>query len=339
MSDQEQYESHGEVWLGDLLYSLAHTNIGDETTSVEWAVEMMGLDPRFAEAVLHMRREAAPRTTAAERDAQPHVPLRSSVPTYFDDMPDWPVPYEIVREHHASPKQGTMPDWYRDAGELEDIDETQLELRPEFRPLFAPGTTRALLSTALATPNGEGDIDLEVIIERITRQRPITTLPRMRLSTMRLGIQLLIDRGEGMLPFSADQELLYEAIHEVVGWDRVETLYFDDSPLHKMYEGDRYGKTLGYAPPTPGTPVVVLTDLGLAGRRSTRFGATETEWLKFAKLVRGAECPLLALTPYGPVRTPRRLRDAMYVLLWDRVTNVSRVRSTVGHGLELERKS
>ena len=83
----------------------------------------------------------------------------------------------------------------------------------------------------------------------------------------------------------------------------------------------------------------MLTDLGLAGRSSRRFGATEAEWLKFAKLVRGAECPLLALTPYGPVRTPRRLRDAMYVLLWDRVTNVSRVRSTVGHGLELERKS
>jgi len=286
-----------------------------------------------------MRHEPAPRTTAAERGKQADVPLRSLVPPDFDAMPDWPLPYEIIREHRASPTQGTVPDWYRDAGELGDIDEAQLELRPEFRPLFAPETTRALLSTALATPKGEGDIDLELIIERITRQRPITTLPRMRLSTMRLGIQLLIDRGEGMLPFSADQELLYEAIHEVVGWDRVETLYFDDCPLDKMYEGDRYGKALAYVPPTPGTPVVMLTDLGLAGRRSTRFGASESEWLKFAKLVRGAECPLLALTPYGPARTPRRLRDAMYVLLWDRVTNVSRVRSTVGHGLQLESRS
>lgn len=337
MTDNAPYESHGEVWLGDLLNALAHTNVGDETTSVAWAVEMMGFDPSIAAEFLRTRRAAAPLPTAALRGNQPDDRPRSVVHTAFDGMPDWPVPYEIVREHHASPAQGTMPAWYTDADELEKIDEAQLELRPKFEPLFAPETIRALLSTALATPNGEGDIDLELIIERITHQRPITTLPRMRFSTMRLGIQLLIDRGEGMLPFSADQELLCEAIHEVVGRDRVETLYFDDCPLDKMYEHDRYGKVFAYAPPTPGTPVVMLTDLGLACRHSMRCGAPEAEWLKFAKLVSGAECPLLALTPYGPARTPSRLRDAMYVLLWDRVTNVSLVRSTVGHGLELER--
>ena len=337
MSEERSDPPHGEVWLSDLLHGLAHTKAGDDESSVQWAVELLDLDPCIAKPESPAGHAASSDITPIEpgdASKSPGTTLRHAPTPLPGEMPDRPVPYEVVRTHYAS-RTGALPHWYESAGELEELDEAQFELRPEFQPLFLPGTMRALIATAFATPNGEGEIDLDLIIERIARQQPLVVLPRTRHSTMRLGIQLLIDRGDGMLPFSADQELLCGAIHEVVGQDRVETLYFDDSPLRKMNEGDRFGRQFAYEPPTPRTPVIMLTDLGLAGRRSTAFGASTAEWLEFAKIVRGAGCPLLALTPYGSKRTPRRLRKTMYILPWDRITNVSLVRRTVGLGLEL----
>jgi hypothetical protein len=241
-----------------------------------------------------------------------------------------------VRQETPGNREEELPEWYVEADALADVDDEQLDVRPQFRPLFRPGTTRALLSTALATPSGEGDIDLEVIIEWITQLRPVTALPKKRLSSIRLGIQLLIDRGAGMSPFITDRELLVELIRDVVGRDSVEIFFFSDSPLRQVDRGDRYANRFRYEPPTAGTPVVVLTDLGIAGQSSTSFGAKEEEWLRFARLVRGAECPVLAFTPYGPKRWPPALKKVMYILQWDRATNVSIIRRAVGRGLELK---
>jgi hypothetical protein len=139
-----------------------------------------------------------------------------------------------------------------------------------------------------------------------------------------------------MSPFITDSELLAERIHDVVGRNSVEVLFFSDSPLRQVDRGDRYAKRFRYEPPIGGTPVVVLTDLGIAGQSSTSFGAKEAEWLRFARLVRSAECPILTFTPYGPKRWPPALKRLMHILHWDRATNVSIVRRAVGRGLELK---
>ena len=325
----------GEIWLGDLLRAVAHANVGSDSERVAWAIEFLGLEPDVFELAEASRAAAggaehasAPRPPGENVDAGPKLGGRRRTGRT--------VAYEITRQHSPAATSTGMPAWYDDATELAPAAPAHLDARPPFRPLFRPGTTRALLSTSLATPSGEGDIDLGVIIDAIVRMRPISTLPRKRLSSLRLGIQLLVDRGQGMRPFAADRDLLLDDIRAVVGRDRMELLYFADTPLRQVDRGDRYGHRFAYEAPPAGTPVVVLSDLGLAGRGAGRFGASAEEWLKFARLVRGAECPLLALTPYGAHRWPRTLSALMHILPWDRSTNVSAVRRVIGHGLEVK---
>lgn len=337
MAHNNRYDSYGDVWIGDLLHAVAHTTIGDATECVAWGLDILGLSPGLFQIPAKIKLWGRP-AGAYDREADD---TQTSIDKRQHEkdrqiQPDRRIPFEVVRQETPGIREKELPEWYVKAEKLADVDEEQLDIRPPFRPLFHPGTTRALLSTALATPSGEGDIDLDVIIEWITRLRPVTALPKKRLSSIRLGIQLLIDRGAGMSPFITDRELLVELIRDVVGRDSVEILYFSDSPLRQVDRGDRYAKRFRYGPPTAGTPVVVLTDLGIAGQSSTSFGAKEEEWLRFARLVRGAECPVLAFTPYGPKRWPPALKNLMYILQWDRGTNVSIIRRAVGRGLELK---
>ena len=243
------------------------------------------------------------------------------------------IPYAILSRQ--VPLEGQVKGWQEGAEPLPDLTDAQLEMRPPLEPLFNPKTSRALISTAFATQRKEGEIDYSSLFERIYALRPITELPRLPMSTLRFGIQLLIDRGQGTWPYYADQELIRDEILGIVGRDRVETLYFTDSPLRGYGPGSRRRWRRPYVPPAAGTPVVVLTDLGIARRRQSTMGAGEAEWLEFAERVHSAECPLLALVPYDESRWPAALRKAFYLLTWDRATHVSMIRRIVGHGLQV----
>jgi hypothetical protein len=243
------------------------------------------------------------------------------------------LPYDIVDRHGELAEETellTELQWLTQAVDLPPASHPSMDIRLPFEPLLAPQSTRAILSLALSTRQEDGELDINRIIEHIVSGQPLTRIPRQPLRTLRVGIQLLLDRGQGLMPFARDQEHLLENILNVVGRDRVQQLRFADSPLWGCGPESRF--TWGrYAPPTPGTPVVLLTDLGIAGRRDPTIGAPEDEWLEFAARVRAANCPLLAIIPYVDWRRwPTRLRRVMTILAWDRSTTVSKVRNTIG---------
>ena len=79
--------------------------------------------------------------------------------------------------------------------------------------------------------------------------------------------------GESMQPFALDQQILRDALLRVVGRDRVEVALFDGCPLRSFGLGPR-DEWHEYEPPTPGTPVVVVTDLGIVRAVDTMGFAT-----------------------------------------------------------------
>jgi hypothetical protein len=334
--ESESNEAYGEVWLGDLLLALAGTTHGDGEACVAWAVEMLGLSERLSgplrksgdnphdagNGIVHpaVEQQVESKSSDPERERPP-------VPT------DQPIPYAIVSQRLEVQRQSLQ--WREDAEPLPEVTDAQIEMRPPLAPLFNPKTSRALISTAFSTQRNEGAIDFATLFDQICALRPVTRLPRLPVSTMRFGIQLLIDRGQGTWPYYGDQESVRDEILGIVGRDRVETLYFSDSPLRGFGAGSRSGWKRPYEPPAAGTPVVVVTDLGIGRGRNPDMGAGVEEWLRFAEAVHSAECPLLALVPYGEPRWPGELRKAMYILCWDRGTHVSLVRRIVGHGLEV----
>ncbi len=97
-------------------------------------------------------------------------------------------------------------------------------------PLLRPGWARAILSAALSTDGDAGDVDVEALVPLIATRSQIDRLPRLPRPTMRRGVQLLLDRGPGLTPFSGDQDWLATQVRRVGGLDRVQVVEFFTAP-------------------------------------------------------------------------------------------------------------
>jgi len=198
-------------------------------------------------------------------------------------------------------------------------------------PLLAPAQTRAILSTGLATTAYDGALWVEEAVRRIARGQHFGDVPRMPRPTLLRGVQVLVDRGGGMLPFYEDVKELLDRIRSVVGRTLVHVLQFEASPLRGVGAGAQWSWT-GYEHhrPAPGTVVLLVTDLGI-GTSPAGSGASVREWLAFAELVRRERCALRALVPYPENRWPAALKDVLTILPWDRGTGVHRVQRALAH--------
>lgn len=201
-------------------------------------------------------------------------------------------------------------------------DEGSIEV-PPLDPLFGAQWARGILSAGLATLGPDGPLDVEAVTQSLARCEILERLPTLPSWTLERGAQLLLDKSHAMMTFVRDQAWLLREIRNVVGEDRLEVLRFTGSPVRGAGRGARPWPV--YAPPPPGTPVVLLTDLGICQPSLAADWAGEEEWATFAAAVSRAGCPLLAFVPYGPERWPPRLAPLMNIFQWDRGTTASAV--------------
>jgi hypothetical protein len=192
-------------------------------------------------------------------------------------------------------------------------------------PLFGPPRGRAILSTTLATTVLEGEIDVERIVRDVSNGRPVRHLPRRPSLTLRRGVQLLLDHGPGMDPYRFDRERLVHSLDAILSDDRLEVLDFVACPARNAGKGTRDDWT-AWKPPAAGTPVVVVTDLGIGGSALDDERASPAEWLEFAHHVRSKGCVLIGLIPYEAGRWPPALARAMTLIHWSERTTVGSVR-------------
>ncbi len=269
----------------------------------------------------------APTTTKGEEDGDSEV---------AEARPDDVLPMGGLehREREASPSDASLREPLA-AGIAEEVGAGELAVafRPDPVPLLRPQWERAVLAAAMSTEVRAGAIDIESLINRVARREIVVEIPRTPCATLGRGVQLLVDRGPGLMPFARDQQSLVCAVRQVVGTDRTDTLTFIACPSRGC--GTRGGtRTQAWPAPAPGTPVIVSSDLGAARTRAHRLGASVDEWIAWARRVRTAGCPILAMTPYE--RTwPRKLSKWMRVLIWDRKTSVQTVRDEIGRWLEV----
>lgn len=196
--------------------------------------------------------------------------------------------------------------------------------------LLDPRQARAILFHALGTRVADGPVDVGALVRARAAGRPLPVVPRARRSTLSHGVQVLVDRGEGMLPFLDDVRQLLAAVRRVVGAARVSVLDFQGSPLRGAGTGSRrrwrpYAAQL----PAPGTVVLAVTDLGARGARLRRDTAHPAEWAALAGRLRRHGCPLRALVPYPPARWPGGLSRELGIIPWDRGTGAGLVHRLV----------
>jgi hypothetical protein len=220
-------------------------------------------------------------------------------------------------------EQPGAPAWVTQVPPLETLNEPGVT--PPIQPLFDRLRRRGILSSALATHVEEGELDLQRVVETVSAGRPLQYLPRLPVPTLRRGVQLLLDVGQGMDPFAEDQRGLVRALDDVVADDRFEVLLFEGCPARGVRH-ESESRYRAWRPPPRGVPLLVVTDLGIGGPMLDRDRPTIAEWLAFSYRVREAGCNIVAFVPYEATRWPRRLLSTMRLIHWSERTSVGAVR-------------
>lgn len=231
-----------------------------------------------------------------------------------------PVAYTLTQVTTGSgPPE--VPAWLA-TGEVLAADMTTEAPAP--LPLFSRLQNRGILSAAVATYVNEGDIDLYAAIESLAALRPLTSLPRTVVPTLRRGVQLLIDRGAGMDPFLADQDGLIRQLDDILSDGRLEVIYFAECPTRGVADRPA-GPRRPWAAPPSRVPVLIVTDLGIGGPLLAEDRPSIREWLRFAQTVRALGHRPIGLVPYEARRWPPLLARAMVLLHWSERTTARAV--------------
>lgn len=227
-------------------------------------------------------------------------------------------------------------DWKPDSPPLPPLVVEDSNVPLPFEPLLVPNWTRAMMSAALATSGGDGTLDIDRIVERLARKEHLKRLPVRPFPTLSQGVQVLVDMSQSMIPYARDQAWLQREVQKVVGYEKAQVLRFVGVPSRGAGVGERSSWT-AYQPPAAGTPVLLLTDLGICHFTPSEDWTSGSEWLSFAEVVNRAGCPLIAFVPYAPSRWPRNLARSMVLIQWDRPTTIATVRSLVRRAREVTR--
>jgi hypothetical protein len=279
--------------------------------------------------------DPTPAPTAPKRTALPTPPLmpysEPPRPSSTVARPRWrrqlePSGFEI-RTSGAPPVDTELEPSPRAEPRLDEAVSGKRQPRPRNQALFAERLAPSLLAAMVATDAGDGPENLEMLVHLLaSRQFPLE-LPRRQRPSLLRGAQLLVDVGRSMTPFRHDTAVLADVVFGTVGRTNVRRMVFADSPLRGMGTGARWTWTSGYVAPDVGTPVLVVTDLGIGGPADHHARSRAHEWITLAERLRRRGSPLVALVPYPPHRWPDALVGQLAIVTWDRRTTLSDVRS------------
>lgn len=191
--------------------------------------------------------------------------------------------------------------------------------------LLEPEWARRIVGELMMTEAPLGDLDLPRIIHSLSEMREIRRIPRKSRPTLRLGAQVLLDRHPSMMVFYSDQSALRPVLAGIGGRGRTLLLRCDGFPPTSISEISS-ARWRPYEPPPPGTPVLILSDLGMARGAYPLSAEAEAAWDAFLAPLAATGNPLIALVPHPPTRYPLFICERICLVLWDRVTRPSDVR-------------
>jgi len=206
---------------------------------------------------------------------------------------------------------------------LEEISEVNVFL-PKFLPLLTPTWTRAIISKLLSV-NIEDDIpNITELINILAENQPLDQIPYQKSPSLRRGTHVLVDSGPGLAPYIRDQLQLIEEIQQTVGPDRVDIWGFVGTPLEHAIHYKTHTETT-YRPPPYGTPILLLTDLGIAVPPLSIEVGTIEEWVQFLSYFSRNGFTVFALVPYKEDRWPSDLRNLITIIEWNHTTSVNTI--------------
>jgi hypothetical protein len=324
-----------DVWIRDLLLALPLAQ-GRGEEAERAIARLLGFDITAPGAG---RQDAAPGNAvfSAAEDADlpgllPEEPSRDALashPRTPDLMANGPSGednslslLDPCGEEAPLPFEWTVPS-------LPPPDQSRLRAPLPYESLLAPRSTSALLHLALSRQVDQGELDVERVVDQLSRGLPLESLPRCPIRTVRFGVQVLADLGVNMEPFSRDVHETVQNVQATVGHEHTQVAYFDHCPVRGAGPGPRW--TWGeYVPPAPGTRILILSDLGMGGPRLNARRSTRAEWERLIRILAYAECTAVAFVPFPEQRWPSWAAKLLPLVPWDRQTTAGWVATHIG---------
>ena len=157
-----------------------------------------------------------------------------------------------------------------------------------------------------------GEVDVNRVIARLSRGQLLETLPRRSRRSWGPSIQLVKDRHERLMPYWTDQDEVEDILGRVYPSDGLRVAILGEGASEPRLPDPR-GKA-GSALPDPGTPVLVLGDLGALERDSDRCRRLWLEWGR--RYVENGNRPV-ALVPCDPSAIPAELAIYWTIIPWE----------------------
>jgi len=229
---------------------------------------------------------------------------------------------------HATPEGDEPAEGHGGDAEGVRVRLAQADWRPppEGPSLVEPSQQRAV-ATLLAGRPVPGEIDLAATIDHVAARRPLSDVPRRPRWSTSLGVHLHVDVGPALEPFRSDVARLRRSVVAIASTHGVVELSFEGDPRtftrpRRILGPDGRAPLQDRLPPS-GTPVLVVTDLGIAVPRDGD-PAVPAAFLEHHRLVTRAGCAVQYLVPYPAHRWPAALRS-LPLLHWSDGLGVAEV--------------
>ena len=315
----------GDIWLGDVARALAEVRpqTGEQVRSITRMLGFAAPQPDREQDP-----DPGPRPARATRTGEspgPHEPEAgdpddSGASARQAEATGLPLLTPVGRQPVSTVGWGPRS--------LPRVNASLLGSPPARAPLLAPRGAATILQAMIARSTAEGPLDVPAIVDLLARRQVIGRLPQAVRPTLRFGVEILVDLGLSMEPFAGDQDQVVALVRAAAGTERASVTYFADAPGRGAGAGAPRDWQR-YAPPEPGTRVLILSDFGLGGPRLYGQRSHPEEWRELVGDLRRAECDAVALLPVPPDRWPPWLTALLPLVCWDRTATASTIASSL----------
>lgn len=304
-----------EIWLADLIR--AWRALEPDDAAAAHVAHVLGLGAYGPVGALSAQRQQAnpPRAEPAPLDPAP-----SGESTWTAPPASRPTP-PLLRPVGTAGWPDEV-DW-RDASLLDRAPERDQPVDLLLEPLLEPNTAGPVLEAVLATGGPGDEIDIEALVDTIARHRLIEEIPLKTRPSLFRGVHVLVDIAEPMMLFALDQREVVDRLRALIGAWNVRVERFAGHIASGCGPGS-VATWKAFEPPPHGTPVLLLSDLGLG----TDPDDVAQEWIDLADTLSRRSSQLVALVPYESGRwdaLSSELRRSVGLVTWDRSTSVSDV--------------
>jgi formylglycine-generating enzyme required for sulfatase activity len=226
-------------------------------------------------------------------------------------------------EHSRDSRAEVEPAWLAQSPGLREedsrIDPHAVPPRPV--PLVPWSRLWPFLRAALGERVTTRKIDIGGVVASIARGRVVRRFPCQQRDGWARSCQILVDCHERLLPFWDDFHGLCRGVARLRGLAGLEILKLENGPACCCRDYFKPGDPpRPYKLPGPGTPVLVLSDLGCLDDD----GARRNSWLRFGRLLQSGQVNAVALTVSPRRRWRRRLAGLFFQACWDRGARLPR---------------